>query len=142
MTGGLWDTWPGPSLEVGFSRTHTAVGESRLLSLMNHSFLFFRWSSVPWSRALGRGRGLLSCHTPPFIPLWAVSPCSAVCSLRFVHPADIHCARCWGHSSGPGIHGSCSSRGSHKRDTVFIISTVTMKTEGRGQRAVGKCLFN
>lgn len=34
---GLWDTWPGPSLEVGFSRTHTAVGESRLLSLMNHS---------------------------------------------------------------------------------------------------------
>lgn len=50
----------------------------------------------------------------------AVSPSPAVCFRRLTHPADIHCAGCW----GPGDHSSRLERDTH----VFSISTMTIKT--------------
>lgn len=103
--------------------------------------LFFSWSRLPWSRALGKRWGLLSCRTLSFAPLGAVSPCSAVHPLGIIRPIDIHCVDAK-HTAVDPISRSPAALESHKRHNVCHAHFDHEDSEGRGQRAMVKPLFN
>lgn len=84
---------------------------------------------------------LLSCRTLSFAPLGAVLPCSAVHPLGITRPIDIHCVDAE-HTAVDPISRSPAALASHTRHNVCHAHFDHEDSEGRGQRAMAKPLFN